>query len=157
MVEKSNKRNKLDINNSLIFIENEKKEEEEEIDIKTPHIFKSRKCKTCKIMRPPKSSHCRICDNCILELDHHCFYISNCVGIRNHKNFYLFLLFGTLVSILVHISCLYHFIYVIFLFNFEITKNMFFNYKIYVLFFDLDSKFYYFLYSELFLYFYYYY
>ena len=99
-----------------------------------PLIFLKKPCSTCNIMRPSKTSHCKICDNCILELDHHCFYISNCVGIRNHKNFYLFLLFGTLVSILVHISCLYHFIYVIFLFNFEITKNMFFNYKIYVLF-----------------------
>jgi hypothetical protein len=99
-----------------------------------PLIFLQKPCSTCNIMRPPKASHCKICDNCILELDHHCFYISNCVGLRNHKNFYLFLLFGILVSFLTHISCFYHFIYVVFFYDFNITKNMFLNYKIYVLF-----------------------
>ena len=99
-----------------------------------PLIYIKKPCPTCNIMRPPKASHCKICDNCILELDHHCFYISNCVGLRNHKNFYLFLLFGTFLSILVHISCFYHFIYVVFFFNFDITKNMFLNYKSYILF-----------------------
>jgi palmitoyltransferase ZDHHC9/14/18 len=128
----SNNKNKLDINNSLIFIENEKKEEEEEIDIKTPHIFKSRKCKTCKIMRPPKSSHCRICDNCILELDHHCPYISNCVGRRNHKNFYLFLLFGSISSLICAITSIYHFVFIISKYNLNLTENLYSKYKIYI-------------------------
>ena len=85
-------------------------------------------------MRPPKASHCKICDNCILELDHHCFYISNCVGLRNHKNFYLFLLFGTFVSFIIQLSCFYHFIYILFLFDFDISKNLYLEFKIFVIF-----------------------
>ena len=76
-----------------------------------PHIFQNRPCKTCNIIRPPKTSHCVICDNCIMELDHHCFYISNCVGARNRKYFILFLIFGFHLTILCILTSLYHLIY----------------------------------------------
>ena len=127
----SSKTEENKIKNSVILAENDnKKEEEEEIDIKVASIYKSKPCTTCKIMRLPKASHCKICDNCILELDHHCPYISNCVGERNHKNFYLFLLFGSVASLICAITSLYHFIYVMFIFDFELTETLYSKYKI---------------------------
>lgn len=51
-----------------------------------------RYCETCKIMRPPKSSHCSTCNHCVKGFDHHCNFIANCVGIRNRSNFLWFLL-----------------------------------------------------------------
>ena len=95
-----------------------------------PYIFQKKPCVTCNIIRPETCSHCSICDNCIIGMDHHCYYISNCVGIRNHKNFYLFLSFGTFISIFGGILIFYHFIYVLFLYDFNITKSLIKNYYI---------------------------
>jgi hypothetical protein len=69
-----------------------------EIPSSIPSIFQERFCKTCNIIRPPKTSHCSFCDHCVMNFDHHCFFVGNCIGERNEKNFYIFLLFGTLIS-----------------------------------------------------------
>lgn len=52
-------------------------------------------CRTCRIIRPPRSSHCPDCDNCVLRYDHHCPFVNNCVGQRNYHFF-----FGFVTSVL---------------------------------------------------------
>ena len=96
--ENENKDNKENKEETKLKTENNNNKDEKE-KLKLPSILKERKCVTCHIIKPPKTSHCRFCDNCIQGLDHHCFFISNCVGKRNHKFFFLFLICGTIGSV----------------------------------------------------------
>ena len=62
--------------------------------VNVPHsdILHSLKyCKTCFIVRPPRSAHCPVCNVCVEKLDHHCPWIGNCIGKGNYRAFVTFL------------------------------------------------------------------
>ncbi|CAD7928805.1 unnamed protein product [Amoebophrya sp. A120] len=57
-------------------------------------------CRTCMIIRPPRSAHCPDCDNCVLKFDHHCPFLNNCIGQRNYAFFYTYISSMIVVALL---------------------------------------------------------
>ncbi|KAF7440631.1 Eukaryotic peptide chain release factor GTP-binding subunit [Pleurotus ostreatus] len=71
-------------------------------------VVRVKYCPTCKIYRPPRSSHCKMCDNCVDGCDHHCQWVNNCVGRRNYTSFFALLLSATLTLILIIVTSALH-------------------------------------------------
>lgn len=71
-------------------------------------IVRVKYCPTCKIYRPPRSSHCKMCDNCVDGCDHHCQWVNNCVGRRNYTSFFVLLTSAVLTLILVIVTAALH-------------------------------------------------
>ncbi|CAO1636841.1 unnamed protein product [Parajaminaea phylloscopi] len=65
-------------------------------------------CETCKVYRPPRSSHCRVCDNCVEGIDHHCTFLNTCIARRNYVSFFAFLLYAIASSCLGIAMCAVH-------------------------------------------------
>lgn len=65
-------------------------------------------CRTCHIVKPPRSAHCSFCDNCVMRFDHHCPFVNNCVGQRNYLCFFGFTSAVTCLSLFVIPSILWY-------------------------------------------------
>ena len=62
-------------------------------------------CKTCQIIRPPRSFHCGSCGVCIEVHDHHCPWVGTCVGRRNTRFFVAFLFWTGIHGLITAILC----------------------------------------------------
>jgi len=67
-------------------------------------------CETCKVHRPPRSTHCKRLGKCVLRFDHYCPYTSNAIGFYNHKFFILLVTYGSIAMTMVEINlcCIFY-------------------------------------------------
>ncbi|CAI6284414.1 unnamed protein product [Periconia digitata] len=53
-------------------------------------------CRKCDAVKPPRAHHCKECKRCIPKMDHHCPWTANCVSHTTFPHFLRFLLYTTL-------------------------------------------------------------
>ncbi|KAF9514443.1 hypothetical protein BS47DRAFT_1452890 [Hydnum rufescens UP504] len=71
-------------------------------------IVRVKYCMTCRIYRPPRSTHCKMCDNCVDGCDHHCQWVNNCIGRRNYTHFFTFLIAVSITAIYIIVTSALH-------------------------------------------------
>lgn len=65
-------------------------------------------CKSCSLLRPPRTSHCGTCGVCVERFDHHCPWVGNCIGKKNYGLFLTFLGFIVVNQGFMWGVCLFH-------------------------------------------------
>lgn len=68
-------------------------------------------CRTCWIVRPPRTSHCPDCDLCVERFDHHCPWVGICIGKYNYSKFLIFLSLTNTLVLFNFICCIVHISY----------------------------------------------
>lgn len=63
-------------------------------------------CDTCRIYRPPRTSHCKQCNRCVSGYDHHCSLLGTCIGRNNYRSFFMFLCSSSALVITIFIQSL---------------------------------------------------
>ncbi|PVI08019.1 zf-DHHC-domain-containing protein [Periconia macrospinosa] len=64
-------------------------------------------CRKCDAVKPPRAHHCKECKRCIPKMDHHCPWTANCVSHTTFPHFLRFLFYTTL-----GLSLLGYFLYI---------------------------------------------
>ncbi|OMJ83864.1 hypothetical protein SteCoe_15089 [Stentor coeruleus] len=73
---------------------------------------KIKNCRTCWIVRPPRTSHCSECNLCVERFDHHCPWVGICIGKYNYSKFLIFLGLTNILVLFDFICCIIHISYV---------------------------------------------
>lgn len=102
-IHNDNKTHRENEKNKIWNIETKKKQNYLLMNKGFPLLLKT--CETCKIIRPPRSTHCDDCDNCVERFDHHCPWLGSCVGKRNYKYFYSFVFMLNILSFYIIAFC----------------------------------------------------
>jgi hypothetical protein len=62
-------------------------------------------CRTCGMVKPPRSKHCNMMGGCVARFDHYCVWLNSAVGERNYRWFLLYLISHTGMLLYGAVAC----------------------------------------------------